>query len=169
MKNILLLNDFSTGEHNTVQYAVTLAQALKASLVLFCPFNVPVNAVEVPKDVNCNSYDHAWEGLLNKINVQVEVLQTLIEKTGGYKPVIRYLIKEDNILCAINQIVKNELIGLIIMGAPDPDFSSFLFSDHVSSIITLAECPVLLLPGQSKLGEIKNICFITDLLIPTGS
>lgn len=148
MKNILLMIDLSAKKDNVSQYALKLAQQLKSNIVLSYII-----------DEAAGDYAQALS--------ELEKLKGAFEnsfKPEEYKSVITCLVEKGEFTNAVQGLVKELHIELILMGAADgKNDTGFLFGSKVRDIVDKVNCPILLIPEQVKFQGIKNILYVTDM------
>ncbi|HWV70905.1 MAG TPA: universal stress protein [Pseudosphingobacterium sp.] len=148
MKNILLMIDLSAKKDNVSQYAMKLAQQLKSNIVLSYIID------EIGGD-----YAQALS--------ELEKLKADLEnsfKPEDHKSFITCLVEKGNFTSAVQGLVKDLHIELIVMGAADgKNDTGFLFGSKVRDIVDKVNCPILLIPEQVMFQGIKNILYVTDI------
>lgn len=160
MKTILMLTDFSQVANNAAYYAVHMAQALHATLLLVHARKA--NSVQLPS--KSNGYENNFQKSVVKLNELKCRLQQFAESRHHYLPRIVLISRGGNLPESVAHIIHNKKIDLIMMGAhPSDDASSFLFGHHVFEVVSNACCPVLMVPSIANFTYIKDIYFATDL------
>ena len=167
MKNVLIATDFSENARHAALYGYKLAQQLKANITLCNAFLVPA---EIPEAgfVSWPTYDYdelAEDNahLLNKLKIEMQGSSD----AEGFKPSIRCKNEVGPVVSVITDLVAGNNIGLTIMGTHGNNgLSELIMGNHSRNMINNTTAPLLLVPGQAKIGSIKKIAFATDFKQP---
>jgi nucleotide-binding universal stress UspA family protein len=75
------------------------------------------------------------------------------------------MTRSGDIASNIHHLTGNEKYWLVVLGdkATDSAVSRFIFGSNSSAIIDNCNAPILMVPKEAHLGEIKKIAFATDL------
>lgn len=166
MKTILLLTDFSSVADNAAKYALKLARALKANIMLFHapavlqrPSLVPVGDLDDEED------NPVQRELLLRLEALKRKLNLILEQEEeGYRPLVNSFLIEAAVKDCLPEAIKEFNIDLVVTGAHKSNMvSSFLFGDQVMGIIDCATCPVLIVPEYTLFRGIRNIFYTTDI------
>jgi len=161
MKNILVLTDFSAVAFNAAGYAIKLAEALDANVMVLHTYSaaesVPAGAWgEMPDE----DEDHPEE----KLHQFITRLQPVKNASDDHAPVIGYLSREGAFCDEVCHVIKSGDVDLVVMGAcPFDNFPEFSFGNHVYDVLENAGCPVLLIPEDATFKSIENIFYAADL------
>lgn len=153
MKKILVPTDFSDAANNAAEYAVQLAKEIKAKVILFHTYHVPVPSTEVPiVAVSSDEIQKECETLLRKKAAQ-------LKKHLGVE--ISY---EARMGMAVDEIIEEEKkVDLIVMGMRNTSkISEFLFGSITTAAIRKTNKPVLVIPETAKFRAPKKIVFACD-------
>lgn len=167
MRNILVLTDFTTKDDHAAQYALKLAQKIKANILL-CNVYHDLNAgMAAGNPIFINEmYDTLEEQSKNDLSELAGRLQKQVNELNGswFKPTIQQISKGGPLTVAINEIVASRNILMAVIAAhSDDDFFTFINVDHARQIIEDANCPVLVLPYQTPFTGFNKIAFASDL------
>lgn len=156
MKTIIVATDFSKEAENAVEYAAAAASQIKARLVLFNSFSLPM---------------HASNTLFPASRIQdlVDDNQELLKKRAEELSVI-YPIQVDYESSMLHVI--DELYGLIykyeadvvVMGMASKSLEQDLLGNTTTSAIQQLKFPVIAVPLGARFGGIKRILFACDVL-----
>ena len=164
MKNILVLSDFSEVAGNAADYAVKLAAALRANLILFHAVKVPDASPVPPVSDGGRDKDDPVNEALAKLEIAEKKLQIVLEDEPDFRPKISFFTQTANINSCIQKFVADHHIDLIIMGARQSnDFPGFLFGNNIRGVVDAAPCPILLIHRQVSFRPVKHIFYVTDV------
>src|SRR5687767_1360079 len=110
MKTILVPTDFSEASQNALDYAAEIAKPLKAKLILFHAYHLPIVSGQMP--VN----------LPSEVEIEKETMDILrrmgqaLHKKHGPKIHVAIVSKLGLAVDLINELVKANNIDLIVMG-----------------------------------------------------
>lgn len=152
MKTILVPTDFSKAASNAAEYAVNLAKEMKATVLLFHVYYVPIPVSEVPVIISPDEFQADNEALLKKEAANLK------EKTGVE---VRYLAKMGFAMDEILEEEKNAT--LIVMGMKGANkLSEALMGSTTTATFRKATVPVLVIPEKAKYKKPKKIVFACD-------
>lgn len=156
MKTILFPTDFSAGAENAFNYTVSICGKLKAKLILFNSFHIPVYTSEMPvnEDTEVHLRKMAKDRLLSLQN------NALIQSNNlDVKTVASCGLAVDNII----QTAKEKKVNLIIMGTKGASGLKEIFiGSNAAAVLEKASCPVIVIPEKAKFKNIDKIVFATD-------
>ncbi|MDP9048039.1 MAG: universal stress protein [Bacteroidota bacterium] len=168
MKTILVLTDFSAGANHAAQYALHLAQKIKANLLLCNVFLVPSNdgmAAQVAWPME--SYEILKGNSENDINKLARRLNKQLDnenETRQFRPCIEQSSASGILTEVLNEIVNRHEILLAVIGTHNAGrLSTFFIGNHAQNIIDQATCPVLIIPGNASFKGYKKMAFATDM------
>jgi len=163
MKTFLLATDFSSASTHAVKYAYSLATEIKANIVL-------CNAVLLPAESHRAGLS-VWpqeesDVLLQESADRLKDLTSSIDNMlikGVFKPAIKSINLSGSVYQAIQKIIDNEPIDIVIIGTHQTGFlDTFLLGDEARVLIDEASRPLLLVPPSAEIALIKKIAFATD-------
>lgn len=155
MKTILVPTDFSEAARNAAEYAVHLAERIKAKIILFHAFHVPVPVTEVPVMV-------ITPDELQKEN------ETLLKKEIGKlrkhtQVQIEYLTMAGFAVDEILTIEKEKKINLIVMGMKGAGkLSEVLMGSVTTATLRKVKTPVIVVPEKVKYKDPQKVAFACD-------
>ena len=164
MKTILVLTDLSTkAEHAAIQ-ALKIAETLKADMLLFNSFNI----TEAPKSTPGNTWPtNLYTDFEEKSKAGLQKLNKLLNDKcvhNGFTPKIELINHIGEFGSDIHKYVAARDIVLIVMGSKTHIHFSQLFEDSdAKTVLINARIPVLFIPANVDLTEIKRIVFAVDL------
>lgn len=173
MKTILILTDFSKKAEHAAEYALNLASKVKADILLYNAYTV-AETISLKEKIGSMLEEFFFIEDESKKHIK-ELAHYLNKKTeeinpGDYKPSIKYLCKPGNVGSlgsTLKNILTDKKIWMIVMGAKTDDcLSNFIFGTNAYSVISNTTCPVLFIPIQASIKDLKRIAIATDLQYP---
>ncbi|MET4139513.1 universal stress protein [Pedobacter sp. UYP1] len=167
MKKILVPTDFSVPAENAARYAVQLAKALNANILL-------CNAIKAPADTPIAAqvtwplmdYPTLKEEVTSDLDVLVQKLcaSTNLDNNQSVCPRIAYESARGNVHEVVSTLVKEREIDLVVMGmAGAGGVIQFLLGSNSKEMIEKADFPILLVPYVAGFKKIRKIVFATNL------
>jgi nucleotide-binding universal stress UspA family protein len=159
MKTILVLTDFSISAEYTAQYALALAQQVKANL-LICNIYEEPDGQDIAEH-NCWPFPTDEENSISDLGAVVAHLKTRLDKqkdSESYRPEIeQYSIagKAGDELSAL--ILKRNIILAMVSAHTRDNYIDFLVVDNTWAIIDHASFPVLVIPYQVRYKPFNEI------------
>lgn len=157
MKKILVATDFSTAAHNALRYAVQLAEATQAEILLYHVFAPPVLAVtEVPFTI-----------LPGSAELKEENTKLLLNEAGYFngnrKITVKCFTEEGEAVFKIVELAKKEKVDVIIMGMKRVGaLTEYLIGSIATSVMKKSTVPVLLIPELYQYKKLDKIVFACD-------
>jgi nucleotide-binding universal stress UspA family protein len=155
IQNILVPTDMSPASAVALEYAVGIAQQMKAQLTVYHGFNylAGLDADEYPKELK-PMIDKQVAELNEKLNLFV-----MPYKNGEVEMPIRTVVKQGLITNEISKVTETEY-DLVIIGTKGASgVDEVVFGSVASSVVEVANCPVLVIPAQAKVSTIRNIAY----------
>ncbi len=169
MKTIAVLTDFSERSEHAAKYALHLAQKIKANVLLYnsflVPADIPTAAAQVAWPVN--EYDEiksdtekSLTKLCNKLKHEVKS-KTMPEI---FVPEITCRYQEGIVANTLPSLEGDKNIVLLVAGTHGSDaISTFILGNNCLELIDDTKFPLLLVPENAPIEDIKKIVFATDL------
>lgn len=158
MKKILVPTDFSDNAHNALHYATFIADKLKAQIIVFNFFKIPISSGDVPIDPS----------LIEELeNESIDTLQTLkkdvLEKHPGLDIKCISSSGLDNEVNEICEISDSNKVDLVVMGTKGASgITKAVIGSNAAHVIDNSNCPVLAVPEFAVFKGIKKIIYATD-------
>ena len=155
MKTILIPTDFSENAANAFRYGIAFAKKLSAKIILYNVIHVPTDVVP---PIIATSFDEMEKKALTKLeNWKYEYLKH--EKSVEVQCIVETGFAGDEIILH----AKKRNVDLIIMGTKGATgLFEKMMGSITSNVIEKAPCPVLAIPENISLNDIKRIVFATD-------
>lgn len=157
MKNILVINDNSAEAKHAAEFALCIAQKMRANIVMA---NVYKHQHKIHKKVVNGAFNDADEANLD-IPAWVNFLKSL---TSGFKPHITMLDHDGQDESKLADFINKHNIWLMVKGISADMAKSVAqrsFKAHI--VLNKVRCPLLLIPKNRPIKAIENIAYITDL------
>ncbi len=166
MKTILVLTDFTENAWHAAKSAVMLGSKLNANLLLFNSYMMapaiphfaggPWVVDEIIERENLSE---------NKLRFLQSKLQVIVDKleTDSSKPEVYTQSGEGSVGANVEEIIREKDIELVIMGArSDSTLEHILNGSETNDVINRSTRPVLIIPDDARLQQIKKVVFATD-------
>jgi len=163
MKIIVAATDFSPNANQAAHFAMQLANAQKAALILVNAFHFwPTNPAETG-----GNFPLSVQTMHNESQHQLLALASELHTQYGNDVVIKCITKEGYAIPSIREVAQLEKADLLVMSvvgsAPQ---SAQLMGSVATEMITETPVPLLLLPPSATYTEIKNVVLGIDLNTP---
>jgi nucleotide-binding universal stress UspA family protein len=154
MKTIVVATDFSSNAEHAIQYACALAAYMKARIILFNAYQLPVHASNtlLPAD--------SFVGLLEGNKDRLEEIALQLSSTYGIN--VEAQTEMAVVSEALEEIVRKEKADLVVMGMHTSDWGDQLFGNTTTSVIRDAKYPVLVIPNNASFSGIEKILYAFD-------
>lgn len=153
MKKILFTTEFSDHSAAVYRYALELAKAFQASIVLGIPYGKPATSTSVLSD------EQKRDKSLSRLEefAQNNTPEGFTDIPVSFDAVLDYPGE------GIVKLAKNNAVDLIVMSTKGANHKGeFHFSDPALAVIRRANCPVLAVPALATFNGLKRIVFTTD-------
>lgn len=156
LRKILVPTDFSDNAEHALSYAALIASKLRSKLVLFHSIKFPVVAmnemvVEVPDSQLMKESAANLEKLKHSLRSKQHPIEVETSSAMGF---------------AVDEIInfcEAKKTDLIVMGTKGAHgVSEILLGSNTAEVISRAKCPVLAIPPDAKVKDIKKILFATN-------
>ena len=158
MKTIIVPTDFSPVSINAMHFAVNMAQAVDASILLFHVYNIPVSYSEVPIILV------SVEEMKKSSEAQLEELKNNINHITSGKVKVYTESRMGNTVDELDEICQKIQPFAIVMGAKGKTgIENVMFGSTTLTAIRHLTWPVICVPPGKKYGNgIKKIGFACD-------
>lgn len=159
--NILLATDYSEAAINAERYAVQFSRQTNAALTILHVYNIPFNF-----PTEHSEYAKATEELrvheLKKLNQHYDkLLRSFNIKPSEVK--CECIVLEGTVGKQIRKEAERLHIDIVITGTHGANgFRKFFLGSHTWDVIKKSKIPVLAIPKDALLTDIKNIVFATE-------
>ncbi len=154
MKTILVPTDYSDIANNACDYAVELAKAYDAKIILFHAYQVPLPSNEMPVMVITP------QDLEKENTLRIKMMETEVRSKNNAKLEIESLTREGFTIGKIIEIIEEKNVDLVVMGVTGTGkISEALIGSHTSSLMKETQTPILVIPEKAKFEEVKKIVF----------
>ena len=158
MKTILVPVDFSSSSLNASNYALDLANSIKAELVLFHVFEIPVLYPETVIDTGTEEQQR------KEIELRLEELKLALLHKSANQLSIKTAVRSGEVVSEVKKYAKEIDTFLIVMGSGGKNsFERFLWGSKTLSAIKKIDVPVMIIPPGIRFTKIRKIAFACDL------
>ena len=156
LRKILVPTDFSENAGHALSYASLLASKLRSKLVIFHSIKFPVVAmnemvVEVPDEQLIRESNVKLEKLKHNLRSKQTPIEIETSSTVGF---------------AVDEIINfcdSKKSDLIVMGTKGAHgLGEFFLGSNTAEVIARAKCPVLAVPPDARVKDIRKILFATN-------
>jgi nucleotide-binding universal stress UspA family protein len=160
MKTLLVPTDFSSVSVNALNYAVDMAQAINAGLVLLHVYNVPVSFTDVPVEpVNTVTMEEVKRSSEERLE---ELKRNLVAVTSG-KIEILTESRPGETVEELQQFCKSVDPMAIVMGSHGATgFERMIMGSTTLNAIRHLKCPVIVVPPGTTYHGIRKIGLACD-------
>lgn len=156
MKKILLPTDFSSNARRAYQYAFNFFMDEDCTFYLlhaFLPPNVPAGAFVNIDDVMEGDAEESLKKELEVFNIE----------GLAYQPKIETITMKGDVESAVEQVVKEKGIDVVVMGSKGASgIKELLVGSNAAGVIQKSICPTILIPEKALLKAPVKIVFATD-------
>jgi hypothetical protein len=144
---ILVLSELDKSARVAAEYALTLAQALKANILLYNSFLIQSSPFEsLPQNASMKFQKNSYAYL----EMEAKRLQQLIEANeSAFRPDIFYISEEGSLVDNIFNITKKENIILIVKGGCFNHDEDDLLGLEFLTVLKQVKLPILIIPEYS--------------------
>lgn len=160
MKPILIPTDFSKCAYNATKYAVELAKATKAKIILLHIYQVPIPPQEMYISPVLISDLH--EASMERLKKMAEFELNLNNEESALE--IQCEVRAGLVVSEIVEVAEKYNVGLIVMGTQGASgvIKQFILGSNTAKVIAKSSCPVLAVPEDAKYKGLKRLGFATD-------
>lgn len=158
MKTILVPIDFSEPSENALEFAVGIANDLKANIFLLHTEQMPIASYEL---------EPVAFTIQNNIEVNTNLLLDRAHKIKEIYPFIDTIscsVEMGDLKSNITEYIEKKNIDLIVMGitGKTSTLSKVFFGSNAITISRSAKVPVIIVPNKCRYSGIKNIAYACD-------
>ncbi len=161
MKNILILTDFSANATHAAQTGAMIAKQMHANILLF----------------NAGMAKPAYSGGLTLAeevffieedstrlkSLACQISDSIQKGENNWKPSVHHEIRLSTLSSCIKSLSKEKTIEMIVMGAREGSrIDHFLAGSDTFSVIDHVNRPVLVIPYDVELNDLKKVVFATN-------
>lgn len=160
MKTLLVPTDFSSVSVNALNYAVDMAQAINAGLVLLHVYNVPVSFTDVPVEpVNTVTIDEVKRSSEERLE---ELKRNLVSVTSGKIEILTESRLGETVE-ELQQFCKSVEPMAIVMGSHGATgLERMIMGSTTLNAIRHLKCPVIVVPPGTTYHGIRKIGLACD-------
>ena len=157
MKTIIIPTDFSPAATNAMNYALDMALAINAGVLLFHVYSVPISMTEVPVMLV------SVEELEKNAQAQIATVKKNVEHITSGKVKVETQTKLGDTIDELEILCNQVQPFAVVMGAHNSAGINALFGSTTLSSIKRLHWPVVIVPPGKEYGKgIKKIGFACD-------
>lgn len=154
--NILILFNFSESSLNSLRFAIKLATDTKSKLKVLNEVDLTLPSYDISYYAGTSSFRRYEEMISEKFSDLLEEFPQVDD--------IEFVVEQGGLVEAANNIVEQDGIDLLIMGAGESkQITKTLFGNFTTEMIGVSKIPVLAIPKELREFEIKKICIAHDM------
>jgi nucleotide-binding universal stress UspA family protein len=158
MKTILAPIDYSAASDNALKYAVKLAKATKAKLVLLHVYEVPLPTAEAPVMVV------SPEEMESENEARIKELRDSIAKEPGPEIQLAAVIHTGFVSERITQIAKTRHADIIVMGLSGKgNLKRMIMGSNTTAVLKKSKVPVLIIPQGVEFSKMDKLVYASNL------
>lgn len=162
MKRILFPTDFSETSNNAFVYALKLADAVKAELIILHAYELPQLHMGGMPNTLKEVYDSIELENFENFKDQIPALREIAEKHHLNHVKMSSILKHGDLIWTIKSVVKEENIDYVVMGTKGASgLKETFLGSNTGSVINEIDSYVIGVPENSQYTGIKNIVFTT--------
>ncbi|NQZ77941.1 MAG: universal stress protein [Ekhidna sp.] len=162
MKKIIVPVDFSEEASHALDFAIEFNGIVKGEVILIHVLEMPANSLSFSGDVSSSNMENFYtgefiKGTSNKLD---EWARRVID--AGQQVSVH--MKYGNAFTNISKVVSDQSANWIIMGSKGASGLKEVFiGSNAERMIRHADCPVIVIKGETHLKDIKSMAFTSDL------
>lgn len=162
MKKLIVPVDFSEVSSNALDFAIEFNTIIKGEIILLHVLELPSYSFSVMGEMDLDQPDRFlnakfMEGAHNRLT---EWSKRVTDAGQEAKTRMKY----GNPYEGISKEIVDEKANWIVMGSTGASgFEEIFLGSNAERVIRHAECPVITIKGPTKISEMKNIVFASDL------
>ncbi|MBS1502313.1 MAG: universal stress protein, partial [Bacteroidetes bacterium] len=162
MKNLLVLTDLTENAAHAALSAVALAKKMHTNILLFHTEIVQPMAPEYAgPPMLMNTIEDEED--LEKLQELTESLTRHAQSGPGWKPEVQFQQGVGDLADQVDDIENDKNIEMIVMGCREGGrIDHFLTGSETFSVIDHSSRPVLVIPHESRLVNIRKVLFATN-------
>lgn len=154
MSTFIVATDFSKEAENALEYAGALAKQIKAKVILFNSYSIPIHAAN--SLLSAASYQELIDHNNHILKVRAKKLADAYSIEAGCECGLMDLTNE------LESMMVKHSAKFVVMGMAPKSLEQDLFGNTTTSAIMRLKFPVLAVPYTSKFEGIKKILFACD-------
>jgi nucleotide-binding universal stress UspA family protein len=156
MKTILVATDFSHAARNAAKYAVEMALAVNAKVLLLHVYQIPVTYLEVPVLINEESIRNEAEANIKKLKGELD------GKTAG-KIIVETEVRMGTFFHELKELCREIEPYAVVLGSQGTTAAEhFFFGTHAVYTTKHLQWPVITVPQTARYAAVKKIGLACD-------
>lgn len=166
MKKIIVLTDFSKTARNAANAAVEIACQLNANILLVNSYLLPFTVFAMEGEGR-TLIDSSLISSVSETGLKNETrrLRRIIDAKIGLskKILVESLSSIESIHQTMIELNRSAQVAMVVMGVHQSSFPVMCSAIDLESLLSLMDCPILILPNKHQGFPIKNFVFATNL------
>jgi len=160
MNTLLVPIDFSECSHKAIHFAIEIAKASNAKIILFHSFHIPIP----PPDAVVDPIPLSLLMEENKKRLEKTAEEELLKNQAFGKVDIECKVTVGFATDEIIEAAKKHRVSMIVMGTQGASgIKKIVLGSNTTSVISKSNCPVLVIPEKAKFSSFKRIAVAVDL------
>ncbi|WP_420318583.1 universal stress protein [Ekhidna sp.] len=162
MKKIVVPVDFSEQASHALNFAIEFNEKVKGEIILVHVLELPVGHVSFTGEMDSGAIESFYTGeFIKATKGKLEEWESRVANTGQK---ISVHMKFGNAFTNITKLIAEEKANWIIMGSKGASGLREVFiGSNAERMIRHADCPVIIIKGETHLKDIKSMAFASDL------
>lgn len=164
MTKILFPTDFSTTAQNAFLYALSVAQAKRAEIVVLHAYQAPIlsGAFATDADIIQQVYDTHFKNETENFESRTKDLLAFAGSNGFQKVPLSFVLKQGDLVDTIQELLKEISIKFVIMGTEGHGgIEKKIFGSNTLNVFKAIDIPVISIPPSVDYKKIEHIGFAT--------
>jgi len=164
MKKIIVPVDFSDMASYALDFAIEFNAKVNGEIVLIHVVEMPVGHLNFSGEVNSSGMETFYTGeYLKGIHGKLDEWS---KRAMDANQKVSVHLKYGNAFTNISKLIAEEKANWIIMGSKGASGLREVFiGSNAERMIRHAECPVIIVKGETHIEDIKSMAFATDLSV----
>jgi nucleotide-binding universal stress UspA family protein len=164
MKNILFPTDFSQNAENALNYAVEIARQVKGTLVLFHAYSVQLIDPNMPAEIYLSAYQEEEKSAKESLeDLKQRIVNANKDESGNEIFHTEAVVSQGLVVEETLSMIKDFKIDLVVMGTHGASgITELILGSNTASVIEKSPAPVLAIPHNTGLREIRRIVYAYD-------
>ncbi len=164
MKNILFPTDFSQNAENALSYAVDFARQVRGNLILFHAYSVQLIDPNMPAEIYLSAYQEEEKSAKESLEeLKTRIVGSNKDSSGNDLFSTEAVVSQGLVVEETLSMIKDFKIDIVVMGTHGSSgITELILGSNTASIIEKSPVPVLAIPHNTGLREIRKIVYAYD-------
>ena len=162
MKKIIVPVDFSDVSSHALDFAIDFNSRIDAQIILLHVLELPNYSFSVAGEMNLARPEVFFNGkLIEGVHNQLEEWATRVTDAG--QDVVKRMKYGQPYQSITSEIVEEKAQWIIMGSTGSSGLEEVFLGSNAERVIRHSECPVIVIKGPTKITDMKNIVFASDL------